>query len=176
MIEAYFSARLGTPSTRALYAFGATHGGDVAGLGQASPFELIKEAEGPGILRVSAPSALSDGDFLLWGTDKPADFSLSSDVPLPFPQRLTRTWAYTLTDGGRGDGVGTVTLRFRVGGLFLSLSPGDFALLFDEDGNFADADVHTGPSSYDTALDAIEFTDVSLPPARFLALAVRPRD
>ena len=25
-------------------------------------------------------------------------------------------WAYTLTDGGNGDGVGTVSMRFRVGG------------------------------------------------------------
>ena len=32
MIHAYFSARSGTPSPRALFTFGATHGGDVAGI------------------------------------------------------------------------------------------------------------------------------------------------
>jgi hypothetical protein len=174
LVDTYLAARYGIAYEFALYDFAATHGGDLAGIGRASATELIGEAEGPGILRVSAPSALSDGDYLLWGTDEPADFSLSDDVPPPYEQRLKRVWAFTVTDGGAGDGVGTVDLRFRVGGLFLSSSADDFALLLDDDLDFTDAEVHPGPGVYDSRNSTIKFFRVVLAPHRFLALVVKP--
>lgn len=97
LIGAYFAARFGVPDLAGLFGFAATHGGDVAGIGRDTTGNSVEAAEGPGILRVSAPSALSDGDYLVWGTDRPADFSLSADVPPTFSRRLTRTWAYTPT-------------------------------------------------------------------------------
>jgi hypothetical protein len=175
LVDNYVAARFGTTPATPLYRAAATHGGDVAGIGRESGTSFIERAEGPGILEVSNPSALSDGDYLLWGTDRPLDFSLSADVPRPHPRRLERTWAFTLTDGGRGDGVGRVTLRFRVGGLALSDQVEDFALLFDDDGAFFDARVHAGSARYDRALQAIEFPEVELGPERFFALAVTPQ-
>ena len=127
------------------------------------------------MLEVSLPSRLSDGDYLLWGTDLPQDSTLSADAPVPFQRRLERTWTTTLTDGGNGDGVGTVTLRFRVGGLFLSEEAADFAVIFDDDGAFFDARVRTGPAAYDVVTDTIVFRDVSLGPERFFTLAVVPQ-
>lgn len=174
LVGTYLAASHGVPSSLALYGFAATHGGDVAGIGRISDSLLIDQAEGPGILRISSPSALSDGDYLVWGTDAAGDFSLTSDAPPPFERRLKRAWATTITDGGGGDGVGTVNLRFRVKGLFLSTAPEDFALLFDEDGTFADAEVHPAQGIYDSALDTIEFLGVPLAPARFIGLAVTP--
>jgi hypothetical protein len=97
LVGTYLAARLGAPAPLTLYAFAATHGGDVSGIGRASAAELIEQAEGPGILQVSAPSALSDGDYLLWGTDVRAT-SLSTDVPLLPPAPLAT--GPTITDGG----------------------------------------------------------------------------
>jgi hypothetical protein len=174
LIGTYFAARFGVADPIGLFAFAATHGGDVAGIGRDTTGNSVEAAEGPGILRVSAPSALSDGDYLAWGTDRPADFSLATDVPPPFERRLARTWAYTVTDGGALDGVGTVDLRFRVGGLYLTTDPDDFALLLDADGNFADAAVHPARGEYDEELGTIEFREVELAPQRFIGLAVRP--
>ena len=48
-----------------------------------------------GIARL--PSDLSEGDYLVWDTDAPEDFTYSTEVPPPFQLRLRRTWAYTLT-------------------------------------------------------------------------------
>jgi hypothetical protein len=175
LVHTYLAASYGVPSSLTLYGFADTHGGDLVGIGRLSATMSITQAEGPGILRVSSPSRLSDGDYLVWGTDGATDFSLSGDVPPPFELRLKRTWAYTITDGGDGDGVGTVDLRFRVKGLVLSDAPEDFALLLDEDGNFADAELYPGQGVYDSALDAIEFPGVPLAPARFLSLAVVER-
>lgn len=78
------------------------------------------------------------------------------------------------TDGGALDGVGTVSLRFRVGGLHLTTDPDDFALLLDAGGSFADAAVHPGRGVYDEELGTIEFEEVELVPQLFVGLAVRP--
>ena len=150
------------------------HAGDMAGIGRLSATDLLASAEGPGIVRVSAPSALSDGDFLVWGVDVPTIFSLSEDAPAPFARRLLRTWAVTLKDGGAGDGVGTVDVRFRVGGLFLSSDTRDFALLQDDDTRFADAPVVSTSGVYDPATDTIEFFNIALAAHKYFALAVKP--
>jgi hypothetical protein len=173
LIDNYLAARFDIPPVKRLYD-SPTHRGDVAGIGRETMTAFIDIADGPGILEVSRPSRLSDGDYLLWGTDLPQDSSLSEDVPAPYPRRLKRTWTTTLTDGGGGDGVGTVSLRFRVGGLFLSPEVSDFALLFDDDGAFSDARVLTGPATYDPGTDSIVFREVALGPERYFTLAVRP--
>jgi hypothetical protein len=174
LIHHHLAARTGANVADNRYEHLASHGGDLAGLGREDESDQRSSAEGPGILQVAAPSALSDGDYLLWGTDLPGDFSLSEDVPPGLVKRLRRVWRYTLTDGGAGDGVGTLSMRFRVGGLFLSESPGDFALLLDEDGLFADARVHVLGARYDSELDAISFEGVDLSGSSFFTLAVRP--
>jgi hypothetical protein len=174
LIDASFAGRHGVEPSSALYGFVTTHGAEVAGIGRDPGGAVVDRAEGRGIVRVSAPSALSDGDYLLWGADRAADFSLSTDVPPPLEWRLSRTWAYTVTDGGALDGVGTVDLRFRIGGLFLSRDPDDFALLFDADGTFANAAIQPASGVYDGELEAIEFRQVQLAPQGFIGLAVRP--
>jgi hypothetical protein len=173
LVDNYLAARFGTSPVKRLYD-SATHRGDVAGIGRESNADFIDRSEGPGILQISFPSELSNGDYLLWGTDLPQDSSLSTDVPVQYPRRLKRTWTTKLTDGGSGGGVGTVTVRFRVGGLFLSPRVSDFALLFDDDGAFFDARVVTDQAAYDPGLDTIAFRDVMLGPERFFTLAVKP--
>jgi hypothetical protein len=173
LIENYLAGSYGTTPGHRLFFALETHGGDVAGIGRESSTSFIDAAEGTGILQLSNPSALSDGDYLLWGTDRPDDFTLSPDVPPPFGARLTRTWTTTLTDGGNGDGVGTVDVRFRVKGLFLSSIPRDFALLLDDDGDFSDARVNPVLGDFDSQ-GAIRFAQVELGPERFFTLAVKP--
>jgi hypothetical protein len=71
--------------------------------------------------------------------------------------------------------VGLVSVRFRVGGLFLSPDPADFALLLDDDGlDFSDAVAHPLPGLYDTSVQSIEFEEVDLSQHRYFSLVVRP--
>lgn len=174
ILDVYFAARYGSQPAEDLYDFLDTHRGDVAGIGRESDASVLTSAEGRGIVRISQPSALSDGDYLLWGTDRPDDYSLSTNVPPAFTQRLRRVFARTITDGGAGDGVGLVSVRVRVGGLFLSTDPEDFALLLDDDGDFSDAVVHPLPGVYDLTVNAVEFNSVDLSRHRFFALVVQP--
>lgn len=174
LLEAYFAARYGTNPSVDLYDHAATHGWDVAGIGRVSSTDLVSEAEGRGIVRIGAADALSDGDYLVWGTDLPDDFGLSDEVPPTRELRLRRVWARTLTDGGAGDGVGRVNVRFRVAGLFFSPNPLDFALLQDEDGDFSNALIAPELGLYDSEAQTIEFRGVDLSQQTYFTLAVRP--
>jgi len=174
LLETYFAARYATNPSLDLYEHGDTHGGEVSGIGRISATDLIEAAEGRGIVRISAAELLSDGDYLVWGTDLPEDFSLSEEVPPQRTLRLKRVWARTITDGGAGDGVGSVSVRFRVAGLFLSPNPADFALLLDEDGDFSNAVQNTTPGTYDSEAQTIEFSNVDLSEFTYFTLAVKP--
>jgi hypothetical protein len=174
ILDEYFGARFRVNSPGDLYPHAESHPGDVAGIGRETELDLVASTEGAGLLRIERATALSDGDYLLFGTDRPRDFTFVADAPGPLGMRMRRTWAFHVTDGGAGDGVGRVNLRFRVKGLYLSTRASDFALLFDDDGAFFDARVVGSPSVYDPLEETIEFRDVVLGPERFLSLAVRP--
>jgi len=175
LINIYLDGRFETVANDPRYTHTDTHGAEIAGIGRTASNDVQSTAEGIGIVQVSNPSALSDGDFLVWGTDAaPNDFSLSQNVPPTTTNRLTRTWAYTITDGGAGDGVGVVNLRFRVGGLPLSPLAQDFALLLDDDNDFSDADIVVGATLVPNPV-AVSFTGVDLSGHSFFALAVRPQ-
>lgn len=119
-----------------------TYDHDIAGIGQdnASGLALASSESQNAIslLRISNPSSLSDGEYLIWGHDSPNIWN-SNNVPPGFANRITRVWRAAET----GD-VGTVTVRFDLTSLGIDVSdPSKFALLIDSDGNFSDATVHT---------------------------------
>ena len=168
LIRHYLVGRHGGTASPLLFDRLDTHGRDLAGIGRASATAFVDDSEGTGIVRVFSPSAMSEGDYLLWGIDDPEDFETSINVPAPYPRRLNRVWAYTITDGGAADGIGTVFMRFRVGGdLFVSPEPSHFALLIDTDEDLADAQVHTAGASYDEATKTITFSGVDLSEGEF---------
>lgn len=90
------------------------------------------------IVRISSPSSLDNGDFLMWGHNAPTIWN-STDVPSPYINRLTRIWRVAET----GD-VGSFSISFDLTGLGIDMTdPTRFALLVDTDGNFSDASAHT---------------------------------
>jgi hypothetical protein len=168
LVTHYLAGRMGGPVPDSLYDFFATHSGDIAGIGRQDDangnIDRIGTAEGTGMVQFSDATALGSGDFLLWGTDLPEDFTFSNNVTAPFSSRLKRTWAYTMTDGGDGDGVGKVNVRFRVEGLPITANVEDFAFLIDSDTDFSDASFHVTGATYASDPAMISFTDVLLPP------------
>jgi len=174
LLETYVAGRYGSNPSVDLFDHLATHGGEVAGIGRVSATDLVSAAEGRGIVRIGEADAFSDGDYLVWGTDLPEDFTLSDEVPPQRELRLKRIWARTITDGGLGDGVGRVNIRFRVAGLFFSPNPADFALLLDEDGDFSNALVSSVTGLYDAEAQTIEFRGVDLALHTYFTLAVKP--
>ena len=158
ILSNYVGAKYGITVENDRYAFEGTHGGEVAGFGQANFLDLTRSAEGHGIVEISNPSLLSGSDYLFWGTDMPRDFTISTETPGAVNSRWLRTWALDLTDGGGGDGVGTVDVRFRVGGLALPTDAADYVLLYDNDLDFSDATVFTNGATYDAMEDTITFT------------------
>ncbi|MFK7757421.1 MAG: T9SS type A sorting domain-containing protein [Flavobacteriales bacterium] len=78
---------------------------DVAGIGQMSEFDKHLDAQGRGIVRMSEPADMDNGEFLLWGTNNASmEWGWGSDVFLT--GRVSRTWGYEET----GD-VGEVLVR-----------------------------------------------------------------
>ena len=95
-------------------------------------------------------------------------------MPPGYEARIDRSWAMSVTDGGAGDGVGTVSLSFRVRGLFVGQTPNDFVLLMDDDGVFADATPFGERGDYSTAEGTITFAEVDPAAGPFFALVVTP--
>jgi len=174
IIHNYLVGRYGGALETPLFVDYETHGGNMAGIGMNNENSFVTEAEGVGIVRVSGSSSLDPGDYLLWGTDLPLDFSFSEEVPPSVSHRLARTWSFHVTDGGGGDGVGEVDIRFRIGNeLNVSQDPRDLALLLDEDTDFTNAQVvETGVVVEN---ERVTFRSVSLSGFSYFGLAVRPQ-
>ncbi len=66
---------------------------EVAGIGQATGGDNHTDAKGTGIIRILAPAALDDGDFLMWGHDNGAlTATETTDIPTGIDARLARVW------------------------------------------------------------------------------------
>jgi hypothetical protein len=141
---------------------------DIAGIAQDNGSGLLQSSSETqnalGLLRISSPSSLSDGDYLIWGHDSPNIWN-STNVPPGYANRLTRVWRMAET----GD-VGTVTVRFDLASLGIDVSdPTKFALLIDSDGNFSDATAHT--TGRTIVGSVVTFTTASINNNDYIALA-----
>jgi len=173
IIHNYLVGRYGGALETPLYEQYETHGANIAGIGMNTETSFVTAAEGVGIVRISAPTALDPGDYLLFGTDLPKDFSLSKEVPPSVTHRLARTWSFHVTDGGGTDGVGEVDIRFRIGpDLLVSKDPMDLALLLDEDTDMTNAQVVTTGIAVEG--ETVTFRSVELGEFSYFGLAVRP--
>lgn len=141
---------------------------DIAGIARDNTSGLLQTSSESqnalSLLRISNPSSLDNGDYLIWGHDSPNIWN-STNVPPGFANRLTRVWRAAET----GD-VGTVTVRFDLASLGIDVSdPTKFALLIDSDGNFSDATVHiTGRTIVGSV---VTFTTASINNNDYFALA-----
>ncbi|MEI9920222.1 MAG: T9SS type A sorting domain-containing protein [Bacteroidota bacterium] len=143
---------------------------NIAGIGRESASGLNQTASqsqnSQSMVKISNPSGLDDGEWLIWGNDSPVVWN-STDYPTggSLVNRMSRVWRFYQT----GD-VGTFTVSFDVGGLGIDLSdPNKFALLTDSDGGFADATVWTTGRSISGNI--ITFTGISVGLQDFFSLA-----
>ena len=135
-IHTYLSVKYGlsVPVADHLYALDATHQNDVFGIGRNNASALNQStSESAGmddLLRLSSPSSLSDGDYLICGNDNGAAlFAAYGGSNCTFNTVLSRDWKFRHV----GD-VGTVDLRFDMTGM-AGFTATELRLLIDLDGD-----------------------------------------
>ncbi len=183
-IETYFNIRYGVTIPVASHDFFSysSYGNDIAGIGQDAAFQAFTQdsaysINSSSVLTVYNPSALSDGDYLVWGHDNGNASSFVEDVlPSSASFRTERIWRAEETND-----VGTVTLRFYLPGISscgAALNASDIKLLIDgSDTDFSDATV-IDAQSYSN--DSLYFTGVNLDDGDHFTIALsnleRPAD
>jgi hypothetical protein len=174
IMQNYIGAKYGIAIPTDLYAFQATHDLGVIGIGRDNATNLHSDSEGNGVIRINAPSAMGDGEYLFAGHNDVALTTLTgTDLPVSLPgyARSSRTWMVDET----GD-VGTITLTFDLsGGNDFGVSS-TYRLLVDnviQDGNFSDATELTGV--YDGGLQTLTFT-LDLNDGDYFTIAAGPAE
>ncbi len=146
----------------------AAYNNNIAGIGQDNGSALTQSASQSqnslSVLSVSSPSALSNGNFFVWGDDSPT-ITNSSNVPAPYINRLSRVWRAKVTGS-----VGTTTLSFDLTGLGISLSIASrFALLTNSSSDLSTASVSTATRSI--VGNVVSFTGITITDGTYFSLA-----
>lgn len=168
LIDNYLSAKYNTSLTsNDLYTQDDGANGDydfdVAGIGQNSDGTNNTDAQGTGIVRINNPSALANGEWLIWGHNNDALSSWGvTDLPSGIETRLERIWRVSET----GE-VGSVDLSIDLGAVFGPKITTDLRLLIDtdNDGLFDDETVGGGgviSGATNTGGSVYEWTSVNL--------------
>ena len=134
LIVNYLSAKYNLAlSANDLYT-GDTGGGnfdfDMAGISRISATDLVTDAKGTGIVRISNPSNLGNNEGLFWGSNSQPLIASTVDVPATVQARFQRVWSVNEVTGD----VGSVDITFDLS----SQSPvtaSDLRLLIDPEGN-----------------------------------------
>lgn len=140
IVHNYLSTRYGIslPPGQDIFAHDATHPNDLAGIGRVDINNFHSDSKGPGRVRIFNPSALDNGDFLVWGHDNAPFTTEETDVPAGIDNRLNRVWRVTET----GE-VGNVNFSIDLAGFTINEGT-DIRLLIDRDGNGQFNDIPAG--------------------------------
>ncbi len=149
------------------YAWEVTHSHDVSGIA-AFNGTTFTNSWSTGLLSVTAPSDLSEGEYLFYGHDKAGAKTWTTDeVPAPGTYRLPREWRFDETSD-----VGTVTISIPAASLpALPSGYPTVGILIDDDGDFT-----SGATMYRPVLSAGNYTlDLNIADGQYLAIiAFRP--
>ena len=170
LVEHYLYGRHGIqPLGQVVFHDWQSHGRDICGIGR-SAIDIVDRAEGTGPLGMHGPTALSRGDYLLWGHDGSDELEIVSFGVNGYSHKLNQEWSIEITDGGNGDGVGLVDITLRIRGLdFLSV-PNRWAILLTA----ADDSFHLSPATnYDPQEELMHFSSIDLTDVRFITFAIR---
>lgn len=167
IIQNYLSSKYDIAVANDYYAYDSDHGTtpyyfhNVTGIGQDDASNLHDDAKGGSLVRMHTPSAMGNGEFLMWGDDnvnpQSGDFSIDwTATPPNVGNYMKRVWRADKT----GD-VGTVTVVVDLTGWTFETS-GNIVLLIDgDDGDFENASLHT-ISSYSApyaTFENVSFSD-----------------
>lgn len=149
------------------YAWEATHSHDVSGIA-AFNGTTFTNAWSTGMLSVTTPTDLSEGEYLFFGHDKAgARTWTTTEVPAPGTYRLPREWRFDETSD-----VGTVTISIPASSLpALPSGYPTVGILIDDDGDFS-----SGATMYRTNLSGGNYTvDLNIADGQYLTIiAFRP--
>lgn len=172
IVENYLAAKYNLSISNDLFSYQASHFYDVSGIGRASAGNENSTATSAQLMRIENPSALSNGDYLLFGHDN-GDISSWTTTEAPFgganTQRLAREWVVDETND-----VGTVDITIDVNS-FPALPAGHnlYGLLVDDDGDFSN-----GATTYElinTSGTEYQVSGLNLSTGNYLAIAaIRP--
>ncbi|MEL6852022.1 MAG: LamG-like jellyroll fold domain-containing protein, partial [Bacteroidota bacterium] len=169
-IMTYFNIKYGLPvpaGEHRFYSFG-NYSTDIAGIGQDTMLQDLQQLTGQalnGILAVSYPSRLKEGDYLVWGHNGQNIKSNTNDLPPGVVNKLNRVWRFN-----RIGTVGKVRLSFDLG----QLPPGDIqpykrVLLIANNASFQNADVIYG--AYDEG-QVVSFPLTQIPNGAYVTLGL----
>jgi len=154
-----------------IYPAAATHDNfdhDIAGIGrddsQALNQTQSRSFNPDDVVTIGLASNLNDGEYFLWGNNG-AMMTAVTEVPAGYVQRLARIWRVAET----GE-VGAVTVSFDLTGMTaidLNNNAG-FALLVNDDGNFANANALTNAALTGAVAS---FANVNLNHGQYFSLA-----
>ena len=142
IIDNHLSVKYGIPLVNNQYfslGYSGTYGNEIAGIGQFNSSESHTNSQGTSILRITNPSSIDPGDFLMWGHDS-VDYSVPGTpvlwtLPPGFDNALHRRWKVSELGGD----VGEIDLIFDLSNWTIT-SPSDLYLMVDsDDGNFVNA-------------------------------------
>ncbi|MCB0395216.1 MAG: T9SS type A sorting domain-containing protein [Flavobacteriales bacterium] len=173
-LAAKYKANINLSATDDKYAFQTIHGTEVAGIGRDNASNQHTAAQSAGILKISSPSGLEDGDYLLFGHDNTSIASWNTtDVPTSGNiQRLTREWRLDESESVINDGVGTVTITIDT--TKLPARPAGYSnyyIMIDADGNFASG-AALYPMQQIGSTASFEVNAVDISDQAYLAIAV----
>jgi len=173
LLDYYFAGRYGflLPDT-SLFPQVTTHGRDICGIGRENPDDAVPFSQGTGPVLINNPTALSDGDYLMWGRNGNENLEASFFGQDGYLFRLAEDWAVTLTDGGNGDGVGLVDMQLRLGEFNLLDDYTRWALIVI-DLDAADTTRVIPATSFNEDRRSITFPAVDLNEAEFFSFALR---
>jgi hypothetical protein len=166
IIDNYLSAKYNRSlHSNDFYSHKTTFNGHVIGIGQASDGSSHTNSKGDGILTVSNPSGLSNGEFLFVGHNKQnVEYTdLCSEASI-YEYQLKRVWRVSET----GE-VGNVNLAFDLTGLTGLGSESQLVLLISANSDFSGATVHT--TGRDLTGNTLSFTGVDLNDSNYFTIA-----
>lgn len=145
---------------------------NIAGIGQDLNNSFRQLASRGGIVGISNPSSINDGEYLVWGQDAGSATTVqTSEVPAGISERLNAEWQVDLTGTP-----GTVTMKFLVSGIDnyanRTKDPSSWSLLLSSDNDFTTINSSFQGASFSG--DTIIFTNVSLTDGYYFTLGVPP--
>lgn len=172
IVENYLAAKYNLAIANDYYIHQSTHSFDVSGIGRVNASNAHTSSTSAGLINISNPSALGDGDYLLFGHEN-GDVAAWTTTESPDGgtniRRLAREWIINETND-----VGTVDITLETA--TLPALPAGFALyglLVDADGDFSSGStVYALENSVGTEY---QITGLNLSDGDYLAIAaIRP--